>query len=91
MATCTFGYMIHGNIIIVGTALELAYYPEGQCVASYALPDHLFYSLYPFALAGTCVQFLPGAEALSPLWENYCRQGVASSHYAFITTKGGLR
>ncbi|MDZ5783123.1 hypothetical protein [Marinococcus luteus] len=55
MAACTFGYTLHGNIIIFGTTLELAYYPEGQWVASYTRSDHLFYSFYPFTVVGTPV------------------------------------
>ncbi|MDZ5782027.1 hypothetical protein [Marinococcus luteus] len=71
MSSIVFGYTFYEQELLVGTAVSLDPYLNGQEVHMFESIDKLFQALHPFAVNGTPVCFLSDARVLKAPWASY--------------------
>ncbi|WP_022794865.1 hypothetical protein [Marinococcus halotolerans] len=71
MSSSTFGFMFYGQELLVGTAVTLEPYMQGNVPEIHTNIDKLFQALHPFAVNGYPVRFLSEACVLKAPWAAY--------------------
>lgn len=71
MSSIVFGYTFYDEALLVGTAVSLEPYLQGQEAIMFESIDKLFQTLHPFAVNGISICFLADARVLKAPWASY--------------------